>query len=267
MNTVNIPPEILYQNQYFNNNNQFNLNNNQNNNFIPQSINNNNNNINYFNNYLPQNLNRPLSGNINNYYLNNQEITNRNQFSDYDFRKKSGGDINEYYNEIRKRKQQIRDQYKQIEQENFLNAQRKKQEKELEKEREREKILKRGYNDPPEELNNLIMRENKLKQKNLIDQIDFTRDIRDNNNEDFIKNEKQKKIDDFKKSLDEQVNQKKKMQEIKNMLANKGQKQDIYDMNQQFIEDVKNIQNKYEAKPEIIMMNNIISNNNNNNYD
>ena len=57
------------------------------------------------------------------------------------------------------------------------------------------------------------------------------------------------------------------MQEIKNMLANKGQKQDIYDMNQQFIEDVKNIQNKYESKPEIIMMNNIISNNNNNIYD
>jgi len=272
MNTVNIPPEILYQNQYFNNNNnnQFNLNNNQNNNFIPQPINNNNSNINYFNNYPPQNLNRPLSGNINSYCLNNQEIINRNQFSDYDFRKKSGGDINEYYNEIRKRKQQIRDQYKQIEQENYLNAQRKKQEKELEKEREGEKIFKRVYNDPPEEFSNLIMRENKLKQKNLIDQINFTRDIRDNNNnnnEDLIKNEKQKKMDDFKKSLDEQVNQKKKMQEIKNMLANKGQKQDIYDMNQQFIEDVKNIQNKYETKPEIIMMNNIISNNNNNNYD
>jgi hypothetical protein len=50
------------------------------------------------------------------------------------------------------------------------------------------------------------------------------------------------------------------MQEIKNLLANKSQKQDLCDMNQQFIEDVKNIQNKYEPKPEIIMMNNIISN-------
>ena len=195
---------------------------------------------------------------MNNYYINNQEMTNRNQFSDYDFRKKSGGDLNEYYNEIRKRKQQIRDQYKQIEQENFLNAQRKKQEKEMEK--EREKIAKREYNEPPEELSNLIMRENKLKQKNLIDQINFTRDVGMNNNEDLIKNEKQKKMDDFKRSLDEQVNQKKKMQEIKNMLANKTQKQDICDLNQQFIEDVKNIQNKYEPKPEIIMMNNIISN-------
>ena len=195
---------------------------------------------------------------MNNYYINNQELTNRNQFSDYDFRKKSGGDLNEYYNEIRKRKQQIRDQYKQIEQENFLNAQRKKQEKEMEK--EREKIAKREFNEPPEELSNLIMRENKLKQKNLIDQINFTRDVRLNNNEDFIKSEKQKKMDDFKRSLDEQVNQKKKMQEIKNLLANKSQKQDLCDMNQQFIEDVKNIQNKYEPKPEIIMMNNIISN-------
>ena len=83
----------------------------------------------------------------------------------------------------------------------------------------------------------------------------------------MIKNEKQKKMEDFKKSLDEQVNQKKKMQAIKDMLANKGEKQDICDMNQQFIEDVRNIQNKYEEKPEIIMMNNIISNNNNNNFD
>jgi hypothetical protein len=187
-----------------------------------------------------------------------QELTNINQFSDYDFRKKSGGDINQYYNEIRMRKQQIREQYKQIEQENFLNAQRKKQEKEMEK--EREKIAKREFNEPPEELSNLIMRENKLKQKNLIDQINFTRDVRLNNNEDFIKSEKQKKMDDFKRSLDEQVNQKKKMQEIKNLLANKSQKQDLCDMNQQFIDDVKNIQNKYEPKPEIIMMNNIISN-------
>ena len=79
----------------------------------------------------------------NNYISSIQELTNRNQFSDYDFRKISGGDINEYYNEIRKRKQQIRDQYKQIEQENYLNAQRKKQEKELEKEREKMKIIRK----------------------------------------------------------------------------------------------------------------------------
>ena len=52
------------------------------------------------------------------------------------------------------------------------------------------------------------------------------------------------------------------MQEIKDLMDNKGQKQDIYDINQQFIEDVKNIQNKYEVKPDMIMMNNIISNNN-----
>ena len=33
--------------------------------------------------------------NLNNYYNNQHEheLTNRNQFSDYDFRKKSGGDI------------------------------------------------------------------------------------------------------------------------------------------------------------------------------
>ena len=95
------------------------------------------NNTNLNNNYPAPNNIRPLSSNIynypSNYNINTQELTNRNQFSDYDFRKISGGDINEYYNEIRKRKQQIRDQYKQIEQENYLNAQRKKQEKELEK--------------------------------------------------------------------------------------------------------------------------------------
>lgn len=220
------------------------------------------------NNYPNQNSTRLLSSNynnninVNNYYMNNQqELTNRNQFSDYDFRKKSGGDINEYYNEIRKRKQQIRDQYKQIEQENFLNAQRKKQEKEMEKEREREKMYRNEYRQPPEEMDNLIMRENKLKQKNLVDQINFNREI-NNINENLVKNEKQKKIEEFKKSLDEQVNQKKKMQEIKDLMNNKGQKQDIYDINQQFIEDVKNIQNKYEVKPDMIMMNNIISNNN-----
>ena len=53
------------------------------------------------------------------------------------------------------------------------------------------------------------------------------------------------------------------MQEIKDLMANKEPKKDIYDINQQFIEDVKNIQNKYEVKPDMIMMNNIISNNNN----
>ncbi len=34
-------------------------------------------------------------------------------------------------------------------------------------------------------------------------------------------------------------------------------------MNQQFLEDMKNIQNKYEDRQEIFMMNNIIGNNNN----
>ena len=57
------------------------------------------------------------------------------------------------------------------------------------------------------------------------------------------------------------------MKEVKEMLSNKGEKKDIYDINQQFIEDIRNIQNKYEEKPEIIMMNNIISNNKKNNYD
>ena len=116
-------------------------------------------------NYPVTNNIRPLSSNIynypSNYNINTQELTNRNQFSDYDFRKISGGDINEYYNEIRKRKQQIRDQYKQIEQENYLNAQRKKQEKELEK--EREKITKKELLQPPEELNNLIIERSLMK--------------------------------------------------------------------------------------------------------
>ena len=193
-----------------------------------------------------------------------QELTNRNQFSDYDFRKKSGGDINQYYNEIRMRKQQIRDQYKQIEQENYLNAQKKKEEKKFEK--EREKLLKKELNEPPEEMSNLLLREKKLKQKNLIDQIDFTREVR--NNEELLKFEKQKKMEDFRKTLDEQVNQKKKMQQIKEMMNNQEKKQDIYEMNQQFIEDVRNIQNRYEDRQEIFMMNNIIGNNNNfNDYD
>ena len=193
-----------------------------------------------------------------------QELTNRNQFSDYDFRKKSGGDINQYYNEIRMRKQQIRDQYKQIEQENYMNAQKKKEEKKIEK--EREKLLKMEMNEPPEEMSNLLLRQRKLKEKNLIDQIDFTKDIR--NNEELLKYEKQKKIEDFRKTLDEQVNQKKKMQQIKDMISSQEKKQDIYEMNQQFLEDVKNIQNRYEDRQEIFMMNNIIGNNNNfNDYD
>ncbi len=193
-----------------------------------------------------------------------QELTNRNQFSDYDFRKKSGGDINQYYNEIRMRKQQIRDQYKQIEQENYLNAQKKKEEKKIEK--EREKLLKREMNEPSEEMSNLLLRQKKLKEKNLIDQIDFTKEVR--NNEELLKYEKQKKMEDFRKTLDEQVNQKKKMQQIKDMINNQEQKQDIYEMNQQFLEDVKNIQNRYEDRQEIFMMNNIIGNNNNfNDYD
>ena len=227
----------------------------------PQTnININNNNI---NNDIVSNANQiqnqSQNQNINAYPY--QELTNRNQFSDYDFRKKSGGDINQYYNEIRMRKQQIRDQYKQIEQENYLNAQKKKEERKIEKEREIQ--LKRQMNEPIEEMSNLLLREKKLKQKNLIDQINFTREIYNNNNDDLIKFEKQKKMEDFRKTLDEQVNQKKKMQQIKNMIDSQEKKQDIYDMNQQFLEDMKNIQNKYEDRQEIFMMNNIIGNNNN----
>ena len=203
--------------------------------------------------------NQSQNQNINAYPY--QELTNRNQFSDYDFRKKSGGDINQYYNEIRMRKQQIRDQYKQIEQENYLNAQKKKEERKIEKEREIQ--LKRQMNEPIEEMSNLLLREKKLKQKNLIDQINFTREINNNDDNDLIKFEKQKKMEDFRKTLDEQVNQKKKMQQIKNMIDSQEKKQDIYEMNQQFLEDMKNIQNKYEDRQEIFMMNNIIGNNNN----
>ena len=194
-----------------------------------------------------------------------QELTNINQFSDYDFRKKSGGDLNQYYNEIRMRKQQIRDQYKQIEKENYLNAMKKKEEKKIEK--EKEKKLKNELNEP-EEISNLLLREKKLKQKNLVDQINFNKEINNNYNEDLAKFEKQKKMEDFRKILDEQVNQKKKMNQIKEMINNQEKKIEIYDMNQQFIEDMKNIQNRYEDKQEIFMMNNIIGNNNNfNNYD
>ena len=58
------------------------------------------------------------------------------------------------------------------------------------------------------------------------------------------------------------------MQQIKNMIDSQEKKQDIYDMNQQFLDDMKNIQNKYEDRQEIFMMNNIIGNNNNfNDYD
>ena len=99
------------------------------------------------------------------------------------------------------------------------------------------------------------MRENKLKQKNLISHINFSKDVNiddGNINGEIIKNEKQKKMEDFKRILDEQVNQKKKMQEIKEMLSNKSQKKDIYDINQQFIEDIRNIQNKYEEKLHIV---------------
>ena len=216
--------------------------------------------LNVYNNDIP-NINQDQNPNQTPYP---QELTNRNQFSDYDFRKKSGGDINQYYNEIRMRKQQIRDQYKQIEQENYLNAQKKKEEKKIEK--EREKLLKLEMNEPSEEMSNLLLRQKKLKEKNLIDQIDFTREVR--NNEELLKFEKQKKMEDFRKTLDEQVNQKKKMQQIKDMINNQEKKQDLYEMNQQFLEDVKNIQNRYEDKQEIFMMNNIIGNNNNfNDYD
>ena len=189
-----------------------------------------------------------------------QELTNINQFSDYDFRKKSGGDLNQYYNEIRMRKQQIRDQYKQIEKENYLNAMKKKEEKKNEK--EKEKKLKNELNEP-EEISNLLLREKKLKQKNLVDQINFNKEINNNYNEDLAKFEKQKKMEDFRKILDEQVNQKKKMNQIKEMINNQEKKIEIYDMNQQFIEDMKNIQNRYEDRQEIFMMNNIIGNNNN----
>ena len=233
----------------------------------PQTnININNNNININNDIVSnanqiqnQIQNQSQNQNINAYPY--QELTNRNQFSDYDFRKKSGGDINQYYNEIRMRKQQIRDQYKQIEQENYLNAKKKKEERKIEKEREIQ--LKRQMNEPIEEMSNLLLREKKLKQKNLIDQINFTREINNNDNNDLIKFEKQKKMEDFRKTLDEQVNQKKKMQQIKNMIDSQEKKQDIYDMNQQFLDDMKNIQNKYEDRQEIFMMNNIIGNNNN----
>ena len=52
-------------------------------------------------------------------------------------------------------------------------------------------MLKRELNDP-EEMSNLLLRQKKLKEKNLIDQIDFTKEIR--NNEELLKFEKQKKI-------------------------------------------------------------------------
>ena len=264
---------LPYNNKY---NMQFQYQMNQNNpNIIPNMYYNNNvtnipqNNQNNLNNFQEEQLNIKNSApNDNNYGLQDlnqnqspypiQELTNRNQFSDYDFRKKSGGDINQYYNEIRMRKQQIRDQYKQIEQENYLNAQKKKEEKKIEK--EREKMLKRELDDP-EEMSNLLLRQKKLKEKNLIDQIDFTKEIR--NNEELLKFEKQKKMEDFRKTLDEQVNQKKKMKQIKDMINSQEQKKDIFEMNQQFLQDVKNIQNRYEDRQEIFMMNNIIGNNNN----
>ena len=53
------------------------------------------------------------------------------------------------------------------------------------------------------------------------------------------------------------------MKQIKDMINNQEQKQDLYEMNQQFLDDVKNIQNRYEDRQEIFMMNNIIGNNNN----
>ena len=207
--------------------NQNNMNNNKEEQVLQANMNNNNN-----NNDILSNTSQTQTQNQNMNSYPYQELTNRNQFSDYDFRKKSGGDINQYYNEIRMRKQQIRDQYKQIEQENYLNAQKKREEKKIEK--EREKQLKKEINEPIEEMSNLLLREKKLKQKNLIDQINFTREIYNNNNDDLIKFEKQKKMEDFRKTLDEQVNQKKKMQQIKNMIDSQEKKQDIYDMNQQF---------------------------------
>ena len=121
-------------------------------------------------------------------------------------------------------------------------------------------------NSLPEEMNNILLREKKLKQKNLVDQINFSKE--NQNNEEIIKNEKQKKMEDFRRTLDEQVKQRKKMKEIRDMMNNQEKKQVIIDMDQQFIEDVRNIQNKYEDRQEIFMMNNIIGNNNNfNNYD
>ena len=281
MQNIQSIPIYNYNNQFIPNS-QYQISQNMNNNKVSMPIINQNNiNTNNTEEQNPQ-TNININNNINNDILSNtnqnqiqnqninaypyQELTNRNQFSDYDFRKKSGGDINQYYNEIRMRKQQIRDQYKQIEQENYLNAQKKKEEKKIEK--EREKKLKQELNEPIEEMSNLLLREKKLKQKNLIDQINFTREIYNNNNDDLIKFEKQKKMEDFRKTLDEQVNQKKKMQQIKNMIDSQEKKQDIYDMNQQFLDDMKNIQNKYEDRQEIFMMNNIIGNNNNfNDYD
>ena len=131
--------------------------------------------------------------------------------------------------------------YKEIEQENFLAAQKKKQEKELTK--EKEKQLRLQMEGPPE-LSDLIMRENKLRQKNLIDQININNN-NDNNNEIILKENKKKKMENFKSILDDQINEKKKIQEEKMLI---GANKKMWDINQQFIQDVKNIQNKYEGE-------------------
>ena len=101
---------------------------------------------------------------------------------------------------------------------------------------EKERKLKFELNEPSN-FNDLISRENKLKQKNLVDQITFNReDNNNNNNVELYKNERQKKMEDFRKMLDEQVNERKKMKEINQLLAQKEQKEDLYEMNQKFIE-------------------------------
>ena len=187
-----------------------------------------------FNNYIVNESQKPILNN------NIHKMTNRNQYSDYDFQKNSGGNLNAYYDQIRQRKQELKDKYKQIEQENFLAAQKKKQEKELLK--EKEKQLKLQMEAPSPEFSDLIMRENKLRQKNLIDQININNNSV-NNNENMLKENKKKMMENFKSILDDQINEKKKIQEEK-MLMDTNKK--MWDINQRFIQDVKNIQNKYE---------------------
>ena len=59
----------------------------------------------------------------------------------------------------------------------------------------------------------------------------------------MLKENKKKMMENFKSILDEQVNEKKKIQEEKMI---KGANKKMWDINQQFIQDVKDIQYKYE---------------------
>ena len=227
----NIPqPQLILNNIYQNPSSEYNYSN-QNNQFQNQISQQTQNGL--FNNYIMNESQKQIQS------INNYRMTNRNQYSDYDFQKSSGGNINVYYDQIRQKKKELKDKYKQIEQENFLAAQKKKQEKELMK--EKEKQLKLQMEGPPE-FSDLIMRENKLRQKNLIDQININNNSV-NNNENMLKENKKKMMENFKSILDDQINEKKKIQEEK-MLMDTNKK--MWDINQQFIQDVKNIQNKYE---------------------